>query len=200
MKFPRFSLSSIGFAILVLAIDFAVIRVALLGPGSEDWTVFALLLLPMFDALLIALYRLRRIGRRTSGAIAFFITGTAATIVVLVSCLIAPKASFALLGAVGRPIASASMNGLTRLFGDAAMQHWCMQLTVGVAFELLLPTAFFSLPPLLVALLGGWLAPRLWPVQGIATAALGGGTRCAASPDHSPKRLRPAAASAERIG
>ena len=34
----------------------------------------------------------------------------------------------------------ASMNGLTQLFGNAAMQHWCMQLTVGVAFEIVLPT------------------------------------------------------------
>jgi hypothetical protein len=116
------------------------IRVALLGPGSEDWTVIAFILLPMFDAR------------------------------------------------------------LTRLFGDAAMQHWCMHLTVGVAFELLLPTALFSLPPLLVALLGGWLAPRLWPVQGIASVGLGGETQCAGLPNHSLRRLRPAAASAKRIG
>jgi hypothetical protein len=126
----------------------------------------------MFDTLLIALYRLRRNGCRTTGAIAFFFAGTAATLVVLVCCLIAPEAAFGLLRATCRPIAIASMNELARLFGNAAMQHWCMRLTIGVTFELLIPTAFFSLPPLLVALLGGWLAPRLGLVQRIAGVGL----------------------------
>ncbi len=161
MKFPRFSLSSIGLAILVLALDFAVIRVAFFNPRPEAWTVFALFLLPMFDVLLIALYRLRRDGRRTTGSIAFFVAGIAATLAVFVSCVIAPEVAFGLLSATCRPIAEASMSGLARLFGNAAMQHWCMKLTVGVTFEILMPTAFFSLPPLLAALLGGWLAPRL---------------------------------------
>jgi hypothetical protein len=76
-----------------------------------------------------------------------------------VFCLIAPEAAFGLLKATCRPLAIASMNEW--LIGNAAMQHWCMQMTVGVTFELLIPTAFFSLPPLLIALLVGWLAPRL---------------------------------------
>src|SRR5262249_11852171 len=114
MRFPQFSLSSVGLAVLVLALDFAVIRVALLDPRPEDWTLPVLFLLPMFDTLLIALYRLRRNGRRTPGAIAFFFAGTAATLVVLVFCLIAPEAAFGLLRATCRPIAIASMNELAR--------------------------------------------------------------------------------------
>jgi len=128
----------------------------------------------MLDTLLIALYRLRRRGRRTIGAIALLVAGTAATLVVLVPCLIAPRAAIDMLRAIGLPIARASMNGLTRLFGNAAMQHWGMQLTIGVALALLLPMAFFSLPPLLVAMFGGWLAPRLRPVQQIAAVGLAG--------------------------
>ena len=170
MTFPRFSLASIGFAILVLAIDFAVIRVEFSGYGSGEWGILALLSLPMLDAVLIAMYRLRRRANRTIGAMGFFITGTTATLVVFVSSLIAPETAFGMLRAIGRPIALASMNGLTRLFGNAAMQQWSMQLTLGIAFELLFPMAFFCLPPLLVALLGGWLAPRLAPVQRVEGA------------------------------
>jgi hypothetical protein len=174
MKCPRFSLGAIGFAILFLAIDFAVIRSALFGGGREDWTIFAFLLLPMLDALLIALFRLRRPGRRTTGAIAFFIVGTVATLVVFVSCFIAPEAALGILSTIGRPIALASINGLTRLFGNSAMQHCAMQVSVGIAFELLFPIALFCFSPLLIALLGRRLAPRLWPLQQIAGAGFGG--------------------------
>jgi hypothetical protein len=162
VKLPRFSLASIGFLILVLAIDFAVIRIAFRDPSFESWATFAFLLLPMLDALLIALYRLRRPVRRSTRAIGFFIAGAVATLVVFVSCLVAPDVALRMLRAVGRPIALASTNGLTRLFGNAAMQSWGAQLTLGVAFELVFPIAFFCFPPLLVALLGRWVAPRLF--------------------------------------
>ena len=173
MTLPRLSLATIGFAISVLAIDLAVIREAFRGPDLEGWTFFALLLLPMLDALLIALYRLRRRGRRTAGAVGFFGAGSVATLVVFVAGLGAPETALGLLRSVGRPIALASINGLTRLLGNAAMQHWGMQLTVGVAFEVLFPIAFFCALPLLVALLGGWLGRCLRPVPSIASAGLG---------------------------
>jgi hypothetical protein len=174
MKFPRFSLASIGFVILVLAIDFAVIRVAFRSFVLEGWATFAFLLLPMLDAILVALYRLRQRGRRTFGAIGFLVTGTVATLAVFVSCVIAPEMAIDMLRAIGRPIAMTSINGLTRLFGNAVMQQWGMQLTLGVVFEILLPMAFFCSPPLLIAILGGWLTPRLGPGQRIASARLGG--------------------------
>jgi hypothetical protein len=37
MKPPKLSVAAIGFAILVIAIDFAVIRAALFGPGIAGW-------------------------------------------------------------------------------------------------------------------------------------------------------------------
>jgi hypothetical protein len=37
MKATRLSVAAIGFAILVIAIDFAVIRAAFLSPGSKGW-------------------------------------------------------------------------------------------------------------------------------------------------------------------
>jgi hypothetical protein len=161
MKFPRFTLGSIGFAILVLGVDFAVIRLAFRNPAFDGWETFALLLLPMFDILMIALYRLRRPGRRSTRAIGFLLAGTLATLVVFVACLVAPETALGMLRAIGRPIAEGSVNGLTRLLGNAAMQSWGTQLTLGVAFELLFPLAFFCLPPLLFALLGGWLTRRI---------------------------------------
>jgi hypothetical protein len=160
MKLPRFSLATIGFTILVLAIDFAVIRVAFQSHSLSDWAPFALLLLPMLDAVLIALYRMRRRKRRAPKALGFLVCGAAATMIVFGLCVIAPGTATSMLRAVGRPIFTATVNGMTRLFGNGAMQHWGMQITVGIAFELLLPMAFFCLPPLFVALLGRSLAPR----------------------------------------
>ncbi len=154
MKCPRFSLSAMAFAILVLAIDLAVISSASFGGGPTNWRIFVFMLLPMLDALLIALFRLRKPERRTTKSISFLLTGTAATLVVLVSCVIAPEAVLRLLRTIGRPIALASVNGMARLFGNAVMQHWTMQLTVGITFEILFPIALFCLPPLLIALLG----------------------------------------------
>jgi hypothetical protein len=168
MKCPRFSLGAIGFAILVLAINFAVVREALSGGGSNELEILVLLLLPMIDTLLMALYRLRRLERRTTKAVAFLIGGTVTTLVVLVSCAVAPEAAFGVLRAIDRPIAFGFINGLTRIFGNAAMQHWAIQLTVGITFELLFPIALVSFPPLVIALLGRCLAPQLRLVRRIS--------------------------------
>ena len=173
MKLPRFSLSTIGFVILLLAIDFAVIRAAFRSVNVVGWTVFALFLLPMFDAVLIALYRLRRRECRTAQATGFLISGIAATTVVFAFGVAAPDTALNMLGAVGRPIYTASVNQLTRIFGDALMQGTGAQLTLGVTFELLLPAAFYCLPPLFVAIFGGWLAPRLGLPQRIERAGIG---------------------------
>src|SRR5436309_719933 len=112
MKTSGLSVAAIGFAILVIAIDFAVIRAAFLIPGSggwaepgrpllpgmlaarllrpspEGWAVFAFYLLPMIDALLIGVYRLRRRGDHTARTFGYVIAGSVATLAVFTSCLI----------------------------------------------------------------------------------------------------------------
>src|SRR5438552_4185113 len=106
MKSSGISVAAIGFAILVIAIDFAVSRAAFLSPGSggwaepgrpllpgmlaarflslgrEGWAVFAFFLLPMIDALLIGVYRLRRRGDQTAETAGFVIAGSVATLAV----------------------------------------------------------------------------------------------------------------------
>lgn len=94
MKWPRFSLAGIAFAILVLGVDFAVVRRAFfsgLNIPDNYWAIFAVLLLPMIDALLIGLYRLRRDECRSSRSIGFICFGTFATVVVFASCLAKPQ-------------------------------------------------------------------------------------------------------------
>jgi hypothetical protein len=161
MKLPRVSLVSIEFVIVVLAVNFGVMRAVFDSFTVGGWALPAFLLLPMIDVLLIGLFRLRRSDRRTPRAIGFLMVGSAASLVVFTSCLGAPGTMFEALQAVGRPIALGTMNGMTRYLGNAALQSTIMQLTFGIAFEVLFPMAFFCLPPLVAAVSGGWLAHRL---------------------------------------
>ena len=141
MKASRLSVAAIGFAILVIAIDFAEIRAAFLspgpkgwgepgvrllphmlkdpifGPGPKGWAVFAFFLLPMIDALLIGVYRLRRRGDHTAGTAGYVIAGSVATLAVFTSCLIAPGTAIGLIMPISRRIALASFYGLAWLFG-----------------------------------------------------------------------------------
>lgn len=161
MKLPRISLASSGVAIVIIAVNLAVVRFTFQRFSPEGWETFALLLLPVLDVLLVVLYRMRKPRRCTAGAIGFVVAGSAAMLLVFASCLARPEIALGALRAIGRPIALGSVNGLTRLLGNGVMQGGVMQLIVGVTFEILFPLAFFSAPPLCVALLGGWLARRL---------------------------------------
>jgi hypothetical protein len=165
MKLPRVSLVSIEFVIVVLAVNFGVMRALYDSvPGSltdGGWALAGFLLLPMIDLLLIGLFRLRRRDRRTPRAIGILIVGSAASLAVFTSCVVAPETMYDALRAIGSPIARGTVNGMTRYLGNAAIQSAMMQLTLGIAFEVLFPMAFFCLPPLLAALSGGWLAHRL---------------------------------------
>jgi hypothetical protein len=161
MKLPRISLVSIEFVIVVLAVNFGVMRALYDNSTEGGWALSAFLLLPMIDVLLIGLFRLRRRDRRTPRAIGFLLVGFAASLAVFTSCVVAPGTMFDALRAIGRPIAMGTMNGMTRYLGNAAMQSAPMQLTFGIAFEVLFPMAFFCLPPLFAAISGGWLAQRI---------------------------------------
>jgi hypothetical protein len=161
MKLPRIELGSLVFAILVLALDFAVLRWALTAHYQESPAISVLLLLPMFDGLLVALYRLRRPSRRTAGAIGFILGGTVATGLLVLGFVVSSEAMFAPLLAIGRPLAQGILNGLTRGLGNAWMQSWPMSLALGISLELLFPVAFYCLPAFLAALCGARVAAWL---------------------------------------
>jgi hypothetical protein len=161
MKLPRVSLVSIEFVIVVLAVNFGIMRALYDSSAEGGWALSAFLLLPMINILIIGLFRLLRRDRRTPRAIGFLTVGSAASLAVFTSCVAAPGTMFDALRAIGRPIALGTMNGMTRYLGNAAMQSTIMQLTLGIAFEVLFPMAFFCLPPLVAAVSGGWLAHRL---------------------------------------
>jgi hypothetical protein len=215
MKASGLSLTAIGFAILVLAMDFAVIRGAFLGPGSEHWAepgasllphmladpvfnpgpkrwaVFAFFLLPMIDAVLIGVFRLRRRGDHTAGTVGFVIAGSVATLAVFAACVISPGTAIDMLRPTSRRIALASVHGLGRLFGDAWLHSRAMEWTYAVILAVLIPTVFFCLLPLLVAVVGGRIARHLGPGRPTVGAGHGGTARDVEAPSMARQRTRP---------
>lgn len=174
MKRPAgLSVGAIGFAILVIALDFAVLRAACLGPGSElpadlydrllrrasgEWLVFAFFLLPMINTLLIGAYRLRRRGNHTAGTVGYVAAGSVATLAVFTSCLVAPGTAIGIITPISRPIALAVFRGLARLYGSEAWPNHALEWTYVVLFAALIPSALLCIPPLLVGLIGGRVA------------------------------------------
>ncbi len=140
-KAAGLSVGAIGFAILVIAFDFAVVRAACLSPtqqerattgapilpgtlagrllrrGPDGWPVFAFFLLPMINALLIGVYRLRRRGDHTAGTVGSVAAGSVATLAVFTSCVIWPGTAIGMLIPMSRRIALPCFYSLARLFG-----------------------------------------------------------------------------------
>jgi hypothetical protein len=131
MKSSGISVAAIGFGILVITIDLATIRAAFLPsteelarlglpvlelpgalparfliPESNGWAVFAFFSLPMIDALLIGVYRLRRRGDHTAGTVGYVIAGSVATLAVFASCLFSPRTAIGMVTTMSRRIAS----------------------------------------------------------------------------------------------
>jgi hypothetical protein len=158
---PRFSLASIGLAVLILAIDFALFKSAMLSDDGEPWRLLVFLLVPVIDALLIVLYRLRRPKRRTAGAVGFVAAGALATAALIAVGVLGGGSWIYVYSAIERPIALPILNGLTRLLGNAAMRTIPMELTMIIFLEFLLPMTLVSIPPLFAGLVGGWIARRL---------------------------------------
>jgi hypothetical protein len=218
MKAWKLSVAAIGFAILVVAIDFAVIRAAfrgagwgepgvrilphslanpIFGPGPKGWAVFAFFLLPMIDALLIGVYRLRRRGDHTAGTLGYVIAGSVATLVVFTACLISPGTAIGLSMPISRRIALASFQGLLRLSGNTPSPNVAMtwpllslEWTYVVIFAVLVPIAIFCILPLLAAIIGGRVGRHFGPSRPTMGAGLGETTRDVESTDMAIPRTR----------
>ncbi len=205
MKATGLSVAAITFAILVIAIDSAVIRAAFLGPHNslepgrpllpsmfggnfldpkqKVWAVFAYYLLPMIDALLIGVYRLRRRGGHTARTVGYIIAGSAATLAVLALCLFSTETVIGMVGPVSRRIALAIVYGLEPLFGKPWLLSRAMEWTYIILYANLFPIAFFCIPPLLVAVIGGRVARHFRPGQPTMGAGFGEMTQVVEEPD-----------------
>lgn len=156
MRLPRPSLAVIMLVVVVIAVDLAAVRAVVLKhlaapPAHGDATTFALLLLPMIDVLLVALYRLGRRARRTSGALSFFVAGTVATVGAFVASVAAPRTGTEVHRVVARAIFLTSDPYLVRLLGPAAFQDEAVYWTFLLVFVYFVPSLLFSLPPLIIS-------------------------------------------------
>jgi hypothetical protein len=79
---------------------------------------------------------------------------------------------------ISRPIALASFHGLARLFGNVTLPKLALEWTYAVIFAVLIPIAFFCIPPLLMAIIGARVA-RHFHVAGPSLPGL---------PRHRPER------------
>jgi hypothetical protein len=90
--------------------------------------------------------------------VGFVMAGTAPTLAVFTSCLISPRTAIGILTAISRPIDLASFHGLSRLVGNAAWPNRALGWTYAVIFAVLIPIAFFCIPPLAVGVTWGRVA------------------------------------------
>jgi hypothetical protein len=81
------------------------------------------------------------------GTVGFVIAGTAATLAVFTSCLISPGTAIGIQTRISCPVAMASFHGLSRLVGNAAWPNRALEWTYAVIFAVLIPFAFFCIPP-----------------------------------------------------
>ena len=152
---PRFTLATLSVLVAVLAVDFGLIR-QLAVPNVGFWMTFAIGFLPMINALALGLPKTLR-DRKARFAFGFEVAGWSATAAYLVACAIAPGAVMGWL----RGFAQAILAAADLALGSGRTEHLLSSsFAWGAAIEILLVVAFFSLPPMVVALSGGAITRR----------------------------------------
>jgi ABC-type antimicrobial peptide transport system permease subunit len=159
MTTPRFSIQALAFAVLILAADCAILRLAMSVSGSALGLVFALFgSLPMAHALAIILYRLAtRPDSRRPFLIGFALAGLAVIL-----------ASFNL-GTTADDRALFNLNQwLNNIADSSPLAHGRLSSKSSAVETLAFMVSYFSvlalltaLPQFLCALLGGWLGRRI---------------------------------------
>lgn len=169
MRLPRSTLASIGFAVVLVAVNLASVRAAVmteLGDTDDvDMSGFAaFLVLPMIDALMIVAYRLRKPARQTARAVGFLAGGGLATVAMLAWILHLPmENAFEMLDTIAEPIDQAVYAVLAGLLGNWATGGIAEEIVDILFIEILVPVVAVSLPPLLAGLVTGWAARRVGP-------------------------------------
>jgi hypothetical protein len=168
MGLPRVSVATMAFAVLICAADFGLLHnldelEEILGP----WTILALGLLPMANALALGLPGLLRRGRRPGFAVGFQAVGWTATLGVVAAFAAFPDVLEVIRNTImTTPCAARSVRSISQPPEPAGLLESCRdalddllgpgmaELLVGVASIM----AFFSLPPWLAAMAGGVVA------------------------------------------
>ncbi len=149
---PRVTLATISLLIAVLAVDFALIR-QVVAYDVSVWTTIGIGFLPMANALVLGLPRtLGSRGRRGPFLVGFEVAGWLATIAYLAACAVDPQAMMGRLVSFAEAVTAA----FDLVLGSGRAQRlFTNSLYVGVTAEVVMVVAFFTLPPLLLALFGG---------------------------------------------
>jgi hypothetical protein len=153
-KRPRFTLASASILVAMLAVDLGIIRQMLIAV-IIPWSAFVIGLLPMANVLVLGLFGLLRPrGRRGRFLFGFEVVGCLATLTYLAACVFLPWA-------VMQRFQWFALKFIA-VFDLAIGRGWAdhLPLYLGVAFEVVLCAAFFTLPPLVAALSGGAIIRR----------------------------------------
>jgi hypothetical protein len=158
---PRLSIAVLMLAVMILAADCAVVRSALTTfRHSPSLPVFLIGAVPVADALTVGLLflgsRLRRHGVVHPFLTGFVASGLAAMLLYALTFLVAPEAVMAAARELVRP----AFDSLKRL-GVPSDDRTPAGLVVGYLAEVGSILTVFSLPQLLGAAAGGWVARRL---------------------------------------
>jgi hypothetical protein len=151
---PRFTIATVSVLVAVLAVDFGLIR-HLVVVGASFWTTFGIGFLPMINALALGLPKTLR-NRRARFTFGFEVAGWSATAAYLAACAIAPETMLGRLVAFAEVVQAA----LDLAFGHAQAQHFFSGSYLAGLTEFGVVGAFFSLPPMVVALSGGAITRR----------------------------------------
>ena len=154
MKRPRISIAGLMAAVALVAIDIAVVQSIYPEPKSELQFFYAFGVLPMATVLILlgafSAPNLVRGGSVSPFVFGFEAVGWVVVFIFISAYTIAPNAfseyGFAMLASIASPF-------------NAYLEespNWA-QVSVGIGIA----TAVLTLPQLLLALLGGWLARRL---------------------------------------
>jgi hypothetical protein len=159
MKPPRMTLASVGFLVLLCAVDLVIIRASLYRNGPELWPAAVPFLLPMVNLLVVVGYRTIWPEGRTPGALGFLVAGFLATAVEFGVTRLAADSVFEGFIWLFRPLALRTRGHVAARLAGSVMAQSVAKSVLDASF----PIVFFCTLPLLSALLGGWAARRLLP-------------------------------------
>jgi hypothetical protein len=155
---PRFTLASASILVAVLAFDFGLIRYLAVTPSSH-WHLLGVGFLPIANALVLGLPGLfRGRGRRGPFLVGFEVAGWLATMAYFAASVVDPRAMELRLQSFIEAVFAALDFALG---GGRALRYLTSSVYASVGTEIVLVVAFFTLPPLLVALFGGAITRQL---------------------------------------